>query len=178
MSARRGGTSGAVADWRHLVAVGGLLLAVGGTLILGLVLEVDPETPAAAEGPAARPAIAESSPPPSPSPVLETLPPRESVSPARRAEEDRPRLAAQRGRFTQQIVMACDPDTVRPLLRELAAEDSLFLAPMRYRGRDCYRVCWGLYDSLEEARVARDLPAVLAAIEDPPQPKPVDRLLE
>lgn len=171
MAGRRSVSAGDAA-WKHLIAVAGLLLAVGGTLVLGLVLEVDPE-PAGAAVPAPAPgprldAVEPGAPPPEP----------EAAPLERRAAQDGSRLEQHRGRFTLQVLMACDPANVRPLLNRLPSDDSLFLVPKRYRDQDCFRVCWGLYDSADEARAARDLPATLAALSDAPQPTAVEHLLE
>ena len=38
--------------------------------------------------------------------------------------------------------------------------ESLYVLPMDYQGRKCYRVCWGRFDDRDQAAVA-DLPSSL-----------------
>jgi hypothetical protein len=57
-----------------------------------------------------------------------------------------------------QILVACSPDTVTKAVQN-AGSPELFIVPVNYKGRDCYRLCWGLYEN--EARAAsavRSLP--------------------
>jgi septal ring-binding cell division protein DamX len=40
------------------------------------------------------------------------------------------------------------------------AADELFILPARYNGRDCYRMCWGVYDNRTKASGAvKSVPA-------------------
>jgi hypothetical protein len=34
------------------------------------------------------------------------------------------------------------------------ASDDLFILPVDYKGRACYRMCWGVYDSRQGAETA------------------------
>lgn len=58
---------------------------------------------------------------------------------------------APKGTFTVQLFVACSAETVQ---KAVDAVDSmeLFILPMNYQGRSCYRLCWGLYP--QEARAA------------------------
>jgi len=50
-----------------------------------------------------------------------------------------------------QILVACSPETVQKAMAN-ASSPELFIVPVNYKGRDCYRLCWGLYET--EARAA------------------------
>jgi hypothetical protein len=57
-----------------------------------------------------------------------------------------------------QLLVACSPDTVQKAVGAVDAAE-LFILPVSYRGRDCYRMCWGLYDSAAGASAGtRTLP--------------------
>jgi septal ring-binding cell division protein DamX len=62
------------------------------------------------------------------------------------------------GSFSIQLLVACSSDTVEKALASVAAPD-LYILPVNYKGRPCYRVCWGLYDNEMRADSAvRTLP--------------------
>jgi hypothetical protein len=48
--------------------------------------------------------------------------------------------------FTVQVLVACSEDNLAKAVRSVTAAD-LFIVSVAYKGRSCYRVCWGLYDS-------------------------------
>jgi hypothetical protein len=52
--------------------------------------------------------------------------------------------AAPAGTASIQLLIACSPETVD---KALAAVDAaqFFIVPVNFRGRDCFRLCWGLY---------------------------------
>jgi hypothetical protein len=63
------------------------------------------------------------------------------------------------GRFSLQLLAACAPDTVQKAV-SAAGADELFILPVSVKGRECYRVCWGVYDTREAAEAAtREVPA-------------------
>jgi hypothetical protein len=59
--------------------------------------------------------------------------------------------------FTIQLLVACSDDTVRKAV-ESVPQDELFITPVDLKGRPCYRMGWGLYDS--EARATQRLRTV------------------
>jgi hypothetical protein len=61
--------------------------------------------------------------------------------------------SAGRGAFSVQLLVACSEETVAKAARNVASKE-LFILPAEYRGRSCYRVCWGVYDSEATARSA------------------------
>jgi len=58
-----------------------------------------------------------------------------------------------RGRFTLQVLVACAPENVQKAVSAVPAEELLVL-PVNLKGRACYRLCWGVYDSRPEAEAA------------------------
>jgi hypothetical protein len=62
------------------------------------------------------------------------------------------------GTFSVQLLVACSAETVQ---KAVATVDSpeLFILPVHYQGRDCFRMCWGLYPSGNRAlSAAQSLP--------------------
>jgi septal ring-binding cell division protein DamX len=59
-----------------------------------------------------------------------------------------------RGRFSYQLLTACAPDTIAKAVQAVPA-DELFILPVTFQGKSCYRLCWGAYDSRAEADAAR-----------------------
>jgi hypothetical protein len=57
------------------------------------------------------------------------------------------------GAYTVQILVACSDDTVRKALDNVEAQE-LYILPVLYKGRDCYRLLWGLYDTEPRASSA------------------------
>jgi len=66
--------------------------------------------------------------------------------------------AAPRGTTSVQLLVACSGDTVQKAVSSVASPE-LYIVPVRFQGRDCFRLCWGLYASASEAAAAaRALP--------------------
>jgi hypothetical protein len=60
--------------------------------------------------------------------------------------------------FTIQLLVACSNETVDKAV-QAAGGPELFIVPVSYRGRDCLRLCWGLYDDERRASSAlRSMP--------------------
>jgi septal ring-binding cell division protein DamX len=57
------------------------------------------------------------------------------------------------GSYSIQILVACAPETVQKAVRS-APDDRLFVVPVRYQGRNCYRLGWGVYAGEAAARAA------------------------
>jgi hypothetical protein len=49
--------------------------------------------------------------------------------------------------------VACAPETVQKAVSSVASED-LFILPVVFKGRACYRMCWGVYDTRQAAEAA------------------------
>jgi hypothetical protein len=66
--------------------------------------------------------------------------------------------SAPRGSTSVQLLVACSGDTVQKAVANVSSPE-LFILPVKYQGRDCYRLCWGLYPGASEAAsAARGLP--------------------
>jgi len=71
-------------------------------------------------------------------------------------------------RYTLQVLIACEPDTLAKIHRGVDPSTSLFLAPVQVRGRACYRVCWGVHRDRDAAEAARaTVPAYFRSGEKP-----------
>lgn len=80
-----------------------------------------------------------------------------------RAASDLGRLVRSGGSYTVQLMVACDPDNARRVVRLSGDSSRLYLLPFTMGGRRCYRLCWGSYASRAEADAVRDLSAALRA---------------
>jgi hypothetical protein len=170
-------------DWKHLATTGALFAGVLGTLMLGAVLQVDADHPAAVrrssaslaqplpaseEGPRTPAADSPSSAPSSPEsgPVLPFDGGGDLVD---RAAYDERRLQASGRGYTLQFAINCETKNVRANLDILKQYQDFYLLTMLYQDRACFRLCWGFYDNERQARADRDIPEVLTAITAEPK---------
>ena len=66
--------------------------------------------------------------------------------------------------FTLQLMIACEAETVRNVRAGAGGGGQLFILPFNFKGRSCYRPCWGVYPSREAAREAlQTIPASFTA---------------
>ena len=56
------------------------------------------------------------------------------------------------GGFTIALMIACEKDSITKALSELKSPDKLIIFPHNFKGRDCFRVLYGYYNSKEEAQ--------------------------
>jgi septal ring-binding cell division protein DamX len=107
---------------------------------------------------------------PLPTPKPATKPAGGGLAEARQLLEQRDYGAAARGfassvrssneaRFSVQLLVACSEETVGKAVANASGPDLLIL-PVNYKGKSCYRLCWGLYES--EARASSALGSVPA----------------
>src|SRR5262249_4584020 len=61
------------------------------------------------------------------------------------------------GTHTIQLLVACSAETVQKASTAVGSPE-LFVVPVNFKGRDCQRLCWGMYES--EAAAARAMPSV------------------
>lgn len=195
-SDRGRGVSGEDGSRGGLLPAGGLLVAVLAVLVLAAVLQTDEDTTlltAVGPEPSERAAVVEPSPAPpaeapeeigeddvvrEPSaamPEAEPRPPETGLPEdlERRASEDYRRLARLRSRWTLQLALVCDPGNVRKLLERTGSPEGLYVVPADYAGRDCYRVCWGVYPSRDQAASGGLPPGLPASEIGNPVPQPV-----
>jgi len=59
--------------------------------------------------------------------------------------------------FTVQLMVACSDETVKKAVNSVG-QDELYIVPVDHKGRSCYKIGWGLYDS--ESRAASALKAL------------------
>jgi hypothetical protein len=62
-------------------------------------------------------------------------------------------VRAKGARFSVQLLVACSDETVGKALANASGPD-LFILPVSYKGRSCYRLCWGLFDDEGRAQSA------------------------
>lgn len=62
-------------------------------------------------------------------------------------------MEAGAGAYTLQVLVACKPETVQRAFRKVSDQD-LTLVPVTQGGKQCYRLCWGTYPGLREAKDA------------------------
>ena len=82
-----------------------------------------------------------------------------------------------RGRFTLQVLVACAPENVQKAVSAVPAPELLVLA-VNLKGRACYRLCWGVYDSRPAAEAALgSLPSYFRQAGASPRISPLVELL-
>ncbi|HXV75209.1 MAG TPA: hypothetical protein VD788_02750 [Candidatus Polarisedimenticolaceae bacterium] len=165
--------AGAGGDWRHLAVSGALLVAVGGTLLLGAVLEVPHDRTAA---PRTIEAISPVLPADEPAePIDDTVEPGMVVpfdgdaDLVDRATDDERRLHASGNGYTLQFGVNCETKNVRANLEALDRYQDFYLLTMLYQDRACFRLCWGFYDNEAQARSDRRIPEQLLRMTDAPK---------
>jgi hypothetical protein len=53
-----------------------------------------------------------------------------------------------------QLLVACSDETVQKAMQN-APSPQLFVVPYTLKGRSCYRLCWGTYESSAQAEAGR-----------------------
>jgi hypothetical protein len=82
-----------------------------------------------------------------------------------------------RGRFSYQVLVACDPANVQKAVTAVPAPE-LFILPVNVKGKDCYRLCWGVFDGRPAAEAAASgLPAYFRQGGAVPRLSPLHELL-
>jgi hypothetical protein len=85
--------------------------------------------------------------------------------------------SAPAGTLSVQLLVACAPETVQKAVDGVHS-DELFILPVNYKGRDCFRMCWGLYANQARATAAmRALPEYFRVGGATPKVLPVATLL-
>ena len=131
------------------------------------------------------------SPEPDPVPVTQPLaqaevPPSESSSSspiragniAEAAKSWKKTLAASSTDYSIQIVIACQEQTVLDTYQLLNQSDQMIVLPIQFKGKSCYRVLYGQYESKQQANQAiRDLPEFFLKQASPPSVVILSRVL-
>jgi septal ring-binding cell division protein DamX len=55
--------------------------------------------------------------------------------------------------YSVQLLVACSAETIQKAVSNVTSQE-LFIVPVKYKGHDCYRVCWGMYETETRARSA------------------------
>jgi septal ring-binding cell division protein DamX len=70
-----------------------------------------------------------------------------------------------RNKYTLGISINCDPANIDKAVNSSGSSRDLFILPTTYDNRSCYRVCWGLFDTMEAAQASVDtLPAYFRSL--------------
>ena len=93
------------------------------------------------------------------------------------AAEDAQRLAEHGDGWTLQFLMACERQTLEPIVDALNDQHNFFLLRYPSPERECYRICWGRFSSKAEANGPRAYPDALRAVEATPWATPVASVL-
>jgi hypothetical protein len=79
--------------------------------------------------------------------------------------------------LTLQLEVACKAETIQQALRLLKSPEDIYLVPFKYGGSDCVIVCFGLFDSNQEAMKAMNsLPQVFYEDNNEPFVASISRL--
>jgi hypothetical protein len=138
------------------------------SIVLGTTVAPDPAPAVPTPSPSPAPTVelplaaAPSTPPAPPAPAADA----DAGDPlfeklAVRAAGDLPRLAAARGPWTAQLMVACRVATVDRVVTSARGAAKLYILPAEVHGDACFRVCWGSYASAKDAASAADLPKTL-----------------
>jgi hypothetical protein len=85
--------------------------------------------------------------------------------------------AAPAGTLSVQLLVACAPETVQKAVSNVDSPE-LYILPVSYQGRECFRLCWGLYTSQPRAAAGlRALPPYFRAGGASPKIMPTAALL-
>jgi hypothetical protein len=86
-------------------------------------------------------------------------------------------LKSSSGTYSVQLLVACSDETVQKAAHAVQDQE-LYIVPVNYKGRDCYRVCWGLYDNEARANsAARSVPEYFISGGAKPKVVPTSSLL-
>jgi septal ring-binding cell division protein DamX len=94
-------------------------------------------------------------PPPSPAPAPAPTRPRDADSWETLAQKGEREFAHPgKSRFTIQLEIACQPETLRKAFAQPRAREEMWIVPFSHQGRSCYRVLWGRFHNREAAHSA------------------------
>jgi hypothetical protein len=88
-------------------------------------------------------------------------------------------LGKSRNRLTIQLEIACQDSTVLEALNLFSKNDPLYVVPLKFQGKSCYRVLYGIYDN--EANATSKLsgmPSEFTQQPSPPKVIPISKVLQ
>jgi hypothetical protein len=163
-------------DWKELLPALGLITLVLGVLTLTAMVKSDHQPASSERAPNGidRPARLTPTSSPGSENIAETplstdnslrpstAPARKSGSIEKRATDDYKRLTGMPERWTSQLMLSCDPENSLRHLKAVNWDDDLYLIPAERKGQNCYRLCWGLYESRNRAAASAGIHPHLA----------------
>lgn len=88
-------------------------------------------------------------------------------------------LSKQRNRLTIQLEIACQDSTVLEALNLFTKKDPLYVVPLSFHGKPCYRVLYGIYDNQDQAQgKLPGMPSEFTQQPSPPKVIPISKALQ
>ncbi len=88
-------------------------------------------------------------------------------------------LSKQRNRLTIQLEIACQDSTVLEALNLFTKKDPLYVVPLSFHGKPCYRVLYGIYESEDQAKEKLPgMPSEFTQQPSPPKVIPISKALQ
>jgi hypothetical protein len=88
-------------------------------------------------------------------------------------------LSKSRNRLTIQLEIACQDSTVLEALNLFSKKDPLYVVPLKFQGKSCYRVLYGIYDNEASAQPKlSDMPNEFTQQPSPPKVIPISKVLQ
>lgn len=88
-------------------------------------------------------------------------------------------LSKQRNRLTIQLEIACQDSTVLEALNLFTKNDPLYVVPLSFHGKPCYRVLYGIYDNEDQAQEKLPgMPSEFTQQPSPPKVIPISKALQ
>ena len=88
-------------------------------------------------------------------------------------------LNKQRNRLTIQLEIACQDSTVLEALNLFTKKDPLYVVPLSFHGKPCYRVLYGIYDNQDQAQgKLPGMPSEFTQQPSPPKVIPISKALQ
>ena len=85
--------------------------------------------------------------------------------------------AASRDKYTLAVFMACQDKSVGDAYAALSGDQHFYILPQTYRGRSCYWVCWGEFDTYPQGTEQMDSLVELLKLEERPYVKQLKELI-
>jgi hypothetical protein len=88
-------------------------------------------------------------------------------------------LSKSRNRLTIQLEIACQDSTVLEALNLFNKKDPLYVVPLKFQGKSCYRVLYGIYDNEGDAKSKLSgMPSEFTQQPSPPKVIPISKVLQ
>jgi hypothetical protein len=88
-------------------------------------------------------------------------------------------LSKSRNRLTIQLEIACQDSTVLEALNLFGKKDPVYVVPLKFQGKSCYRVLYGIYDNEGNAKSKLSgMPSEFTQQPSPPKVIPISKVLQ